>query len=278
MSEETLSTASARAATRELRVVDLGRRGYREILDLQRRLARERRAAPGDHDVLLLVEHLPVITLGRGSSLDHVIASDDWLRTRGIDVVEIERGGDVTYHGPGQLVGYPILDLHAYRLDLHWYLRRLEETLLHVLVACGLSGYRVEGYTGVWTGFAPVHAVKQVESDGFGTISGSEAEGIIRDRRIRKVGSIGVHASRWITRHGFALNVTAEPLDNFPGIVPCGIDGVEMTSLDREGAAVTIADARELVLRGFNAAFPTVRPRRCSESRLERVAPRFSRA
>lgn len=263
-----LPSAVAASGTRDLRVVDLGRREYREILELQRRLAREGRDGGRDHDVLLLVEHPAVITLGRGSDLDHIVADDEWRSARGIEVIEIERGGDVTYHGPGQLVGYPILDLHFHRLDLHWYLRRLEEALLRLLAACGLSGYRVEGFTGVWTGSAPADAVGRSESDGFGTIGAAAADGLIRDRSIRKVGSIGVHASRWITWHGFALNVTDEPLDNFPGIVPCGIDGVQMTSLQLEGAPLTMAEARGLVLRGINAAFPATRPHWVSEAEL----------
>ncbi len=251
----------------EVRIIDLGVRPYREVLELQRHYAQERQTGRIDHDVLLLVEHEPVVTLGRGSDRTNLLVTEDWLRDRGVDVVQIERGGDVTYHGPGQLVGYPILDLHHYRLDLHWYLRRLEEVLLSVLVECGLTAFRVENYTGVWTGevegapgmVAGVDSSIDADDDGFPTVPSTRSPELIGAGRIRKVGSIGVHASRWVTRHGFALNVTEEPLAHFPWIVPCGIGGVEMSSLAREGVTRSMTQARDAVLRGFDAAFAPVR-------------------
>ncbi|MYH10809.1 MAG: lipoyl(octanoyl) transferase LipB [Gemmatimonadales bacterium] len=253
---------------RQLRVVDLGRREYREVLELQRSIARWRRTSPPDHDLLLLVEHLPVITFGRGSRGDVTPPDPAWLAEAGLDLVEIERGGDLTYHGPGQLVGYPILDLRAHRKDLHWYLRRIEEVLLRVLAECGLPAFRVASYTGVWTGSPPAGSLETIEEDGFGTVAAGRAEALIGAGAIRKVASIGVHASRWITSHGFALNVTPEPLMNFRMIVACGIHGVRMTSLASEGASITLEEAAEAAVRAFPAAFPILAPSPAPEAGL----------
>jgi len=188
-----------------VRVLDLGTRGYRDVLELQRGLARGRRSGTLDHDVLLLVEHPCVITLGRGSERAHLLATDTQLRARGVEVVEVERGGDVTCHGPGQIVGYPILDLHGYRKDLHWYLRRLEEVCLRTLRAYSLAGTRVASYTGVWTTGAEVHDPEAVGAEGahseasFPTVAEAEAATLIPRGTVRKIASIGVHASRWVT-------------------------------------------------------------------------------
>ena len=185
-----------------LLTVNLGRRNYGDVLALQRELCQARLRGGADNDVLLLVEHPDVITLGRGthpSSLPHDPAT---LHQLGYEVHEIERGGDVTYHGPGQLVGYPILDLQHHRQDLHWYLRQLEAVLIDALASFDVPGERVDGLTGVWT-------------------------------QGRKIASIGIHVKRWVTFHGFALNVTTN-LSRFDSIVPCGIDGVVMTSIARE--------------------------------------------
>jgi lipoyl(octanoyl) transferase len=181
---------------RLLEVITPGIVPYADALAWQRDLARARIERRQAHDVLLLLEHPPVITLGRGARDAHV------LRPDGIDVVEIERGGDATYHGPGQLVGYPILDLSALRPDLHWYLRTLEEALLVALAELGIPAERNPGKTGVWT-------------------------------RGRKIASIGIHVKQWVTSHGFALNVTTD-LSAFERIVPCGIPDVVMTSVARE--------------------------------------------
>ena len=184
---------------RVLEVIHAGRVPYGEALEWQRRLAQDRIAGRLAHDVLLLLEHPPVITLGRNSHAEHVLADG-----AGIEVFEIERGGDVTYHGPGQLVGYPIIDLTHHRQDLHWYLRTLEQALIDALARLGVAAERHPGYTGVWTGGGK-----------------------------RKIASIGVHVKQWVTWHGFALNVTTD-LTAFDRIVPCGIAGVEMTSVEKE--------------------------------------------
>jgi lipoate-protein ligase B len=189
-------------SARELWVVDLGICAYGEALELQRAVARGRISGEIDHDVLLLVEHPPVITLGRASKDAHLLANAEQLAARGVDVFEVERGGDVTFHGPGQLVGYPIIDLKRHKQDLHWYLRQVEEMLIRALAELGIPAERVAKYTGVWT-------------------------------RNRKIASIGVHARDWVTWHGFALNVATE-LSYFDLIVPCGIPQVEMTSVQRE--------------------------------------------
>ena len=202
---------------RVLDVVLAGRVPYRAALEWQRALAQERLAGRCN-DLLLLLEHDPVVTLGRIAETSHLLHPD------GIDVVEVERGGDVTYHGPGQLVGYPILDLTLYRQDLHWYLRTLEEALIDGLGTLGIAAGREPGRTGVWT-------------------SG------------RKIASIGVHVKRWVTWHGFALNVTTD-LGAFDRIVPCGIPGVEMTSVAREGGRPE--DTRDAVVRGLEMAFGIV--------------------
>lgn len=187
---------------RPLLVHDLGRRPYAEVLELQRELCRRRVAGEATDDLLLLVEHDPVVTLGRGTRPSSMPLSREELERRGVAVHEVERGGDVTWHGPGQLVGYPILDLTGHREDLHWYLRTLEAALIDGLAGVGLPAERRAGLTGVWTAG-------------------------------RKVASIGVHVKRWVTLHGFALNVTTD-LAGFGLIVPCGIDGVVMTSVAAE--------------------------------------------
>jgi lipoate-protein ligase B len=238
-----------------LTVVDAGRVAYEEALALQRALAEAKKTGRTAEDVLLLLEHEPVVTFGRGASAQNLTTSPGLLAAPGIRSVEIERGGDVTYHGPGQLVGYPILDLTHYRRDLHWYMRRLEEALIRALKSLGVTAFRVAGYTGVWVG----------EHDGgAGDVQKERAASLVRSGRIRKIASIGVHVSRWVTWHGFALNVTDEPLANFELIVPCGIDGVRMTSLASEGRGLAGPRDEALVRAvtgGFHDAFETSAPR-----------------
>jgi len=210
----------------QLLVARLGRVPYAEALELQRAAARARIARELPEDLLLLVEHPPVVTLGRSSKDRHLVASPELLASRGVELHEVERGGDVTFHGPGQLVGYPIVDLKRHRRDLHWYLRAVEEALIVALAELGVPAGRVQGYTGVWT------------ADG-----------------ARKIASIGVHARDWVTWHGFALNVTTD-LSYFGLIVPCGIQGVDMTSVARElGAPVEMARVEDAVARAFGAVF-----------------------
>lgn len=210
-----------------LLVRDLGRRPYAEVLELQRDLCRRRGAGEDAEDVLLLVEHDPVVTLGRGTRASSLPFPPAELERRGIPVVEVERGGDVTYHGPGQLVGYPILDLGAHRRDLHWYLRSLEDALILALGRLGVEAERRRGLTGVWTAG-------------------------------RKIASIGIHVKRWVTLHGFALNVTTD-LAAFDLIVPCGIENVVMTSvaeeLGRRDAAELAGNVRAAVTAAFAETF-----------------------
>jgi lipoyl(octanoyl) transferase len=212
-------------AERELWTVSLGQVAYEEALELQRHIARDRISGALPQDVLLLVEHPPVVTLGRASKGKHLIASPEFLRSKGVELFEVERGGDVTFHGPGQLVGYPIVDLKRHRLDLHWYLRKIEEALINTLADYDIVAERNPSFTGVWT-------------------------------KGKKIASIGVHARDWVTWHGFALNVTTD-LSYFDLMVPCGIDGVVMTSIARElGTDVISAqDVIERVSAKFAAAF-----------------------
>lgn len=215
--------------SRSLYVAELGRMAYGEALELQRDVARRRIAGEIGEDVLLLVEHPSVITLGRSSKQAHLVSTPAMLATHGVELFEVERGGDVTYHGPGQLVGYPIFALERHRKDLHWYLRQVEEALIRALAEVGVEAGRRERHTGVWVGE-------------------------------RKIASIGVHARDWVTWHGFALNVTAD-LRYFDLIVPCGIPGVVMTSVARERTAseeppaALGARVAEAVVRAFADVF-----------------------
>lgn len=218
-----------------------GRVPYRAGLAWQRVLARARISGELDHDLVLLLEHAPVVTLGRGAADSHVTATAAALRAAGVDRVDIERGGDVTYHGPGQLVGYPILDLQGFRKDLHWYLRRLEDVLIFALGELGIVAFRVPDFTGVWVGDAAAAADPVARAAG----------------AARKIASIGVHVSRWVTWHGFALNLTAEAVEGFRWIVPCGIDQVRMTCVQAEGGDTRLATVRPLLARAFSVAFAT---------------------
>ena len=218
----------------KLTVVDLGTMAYGEALELQRAVANARITGAIADDVLLLVEHPPVVTLGRGTKPGHLVASEGQLRARNVELFEVERGGDVTFHGPGQLVGYPIFDLKQHRRDLHWYLRQVEESIIQAMAACGLPCVRNSGFTGVWT------------------------PGILPDapHRLRKIASIGVHARDWVTWHGFALNVTTD-LSYFDLIVPCGISDVTMTTVQRELGGQFPGDQRvtDAVIQSFGGVF-----------------------
>jgi len=222
-------------AGRELWVTQLGLRPYGESLEFQRAAAAARIAGDMPEDLLILVEHPPVVTLGRSSrDPSHLVATPALLAARGVELFEVERGGDVTFHGPGQLVGYPIINLARHRKDLHWYLREVEAAIIQALSILGLSGERRAGLTGVWTGG-------------------------------RKIASIGVHVREWVTWHGFALNVTTD-LSYFDLMVPCGIAGVTMTSVEQEllrGAestclapsAALFEDAESAVIAAFGSVF-----------------------
>lgn len=226
-------------AERQLVVRDLGLQAYAEVLSLQRQLAAERISGELEHDTLLLVEHPPVVTLGRRREDNKLPVSAEFLASRGIDLFEVERGGGVTFHGPGQLVGYPIVDLRQHKQDLHWYLRQVEEVLIRALAAYGVAGERSAGFTGVWTR-GPIG----------GTCEARDAHAA------RKIASIGVHARAWVTWHGFALNVTTD-LSYFDLMTPCGINEVVMTSMQRElpNRAPTVAGVAETVARCFGEVF-----------------------
>ncbi len=191
---------------REVWIVRAGLVLYADALAAQRRIA-EARTEERVPDVLLLLEHPPVYTKGRRTTPAELPMGEDWYRMQGIDVCETDRGGRVTYHGPGQLVGYPIVSLKPYGDDVHAYVRGLERVMISALREWGVEAEVIEGLTGVWVGGRP--------PDG------------------RKVGSIGVHVSRGVTTHGFAVNVSND-LQPFEWVVPCGIEGCRVTSLARE--------------------------------------------
>jgi lipoate-protein ligase B len=175
---------------------------YAAALDVQRAAAMARIDGTLADDLLLLVEHPAVVTTGRSTKAGHILLAPALLAARGVELFDVDRGGDVTFHGPGQLVGYPIVDLQQHTADLHWYLRQLEAALIRALATFDIRAERNPGLTGVWT------------------------EG-------RKIASIGVHARQWVTWHGFALNVTTD-LSYFEMLVPCGIANVTMTSVEQE--------------------------------------------
>ncbi|MGQ0649628.1 MAG: lipoyl(octanoyl) transferase LipB [Gemmatimonadaceae bacterium] len=231
-------------SSRQLLVVDLGTQPYAETLELQREVARRRIAGEIDQDILLLVEHPHVVTLGRSSKQGNLIASPEYLAARGVELFEVERGGDVTYHGPGQLVGYPIIDLKRHRQDLHWYLRQIEEALIITLRELGIEATRRTGYTGVWvTGETGDGRSETGADEGRASALASPAARRPSPVASRKIASIGVHARDWVTWHGFALNVSTD-LHFFDSIVPCGIAGVQMTSLREEMGGTSMTGLR----------------------------------
>ena len=207
-----------------LQVCHLGPLGYREGLELQEALV-EARATGATGDWVLFPDHPPVLTVGRNPSEGALLASPDTLRERGIEVFQVRRGGDITWHGPGQLVGYPIFDLTPRNRDLHKFLRSIEQVLITTLAAYGIAGERSAGRTGVWVG-------------------------------PEKVASIGIAVRRWVSYHGFALNVQPD-LADFELIHPCGLDGVRMTSISvlRGNDAPGLGEVRERVVREIAAEF-----------------------
>ena len=194
-------------------VVDLGRMGYEPACELQRR-AVEARKVGTIADVLLLCEHPHVITLGRNGRLENLRASDNVLRQKRVEFHPSDRGGDITYHGPGQIVGYPILDLASHRRDVRWYVDRLEETMIRATREFDIEARRIEGLHGIWVD-AP-----------------AAPEKLDAPTAPEKLAALGVHLSRWVTSHGFAYNVSTD-LRYFDLIVPCGISNKRVTSLEK---------------------------------------------
>jgi lipoate-protein ligase B len=256
--ERVMSGQRREAGRREhvLRVVNLGVLRYGEALGLQRAAAAARIDGSLPDDTLLLVQHPPVVTLGRSNQGGTLLADRDTLAREGVDLFEVERGGEATFHGPGQLVGYPIMHLEHHRPDLHWYLRHLEGALIDALARMGLPSVQNPGMTGVWTqgvgqaSFGPRSGFQHALEADAGALPGSPGR-----PRLRKIASIGVHARSWVTWHGFALNVSTA-LRCFDLIVPCGIDGVEMTSLVRElGRDIPMDLVADEVTRSMAGAF-----------------------
>jgi len=235
-------------------VTQLGTIDYPTGLRLQQRLV-ELRKESRIGDVLLLLEHNPVITLGRNANRDHVIAASEKLAERGVEVFECDRGGDVTFHGPGQLVGYPIFDLRGMKsengsrrtLGAVEYVRRLEEVLIRTCTDFGISAKRIPGLTGVWTvteHVSPDVPVRVVERSS--TAQHTESA---------KIAAIGVHISRAVTSHGFAINVNTD-LEHFNLIIPCGITSKPVTSMAKElGKQVAPQDVAHAISRNFGIVF-----------------------
>ncbi len=224
-------------AAKTLEIIDLGLVPYQECWDLQRRLQRER-IEDQIPDTLLICEHPAVITMGRGTKRENLLATPERLKQMNIELFEIERGGDVTYHAPGQLVGYPILNLKQHKTDVGWYMRQLEEIVIRTCTDFDLVTGRIKGKTGVWV------------------------EGVERSITNRKIASLGVRISRWCTMHGFAFNVRSN-LAGFALMRPCGLEDVEMTDLETElaalragaGSQVSIDRVKTILLGHFNSVF-----------------------
>jgi lipoyl(octanoyl) transferase len=215
---------------------DLGYQTYREVWDYQELLLQQNTQLKSQGNGistrhhLLLVEHPPVYTLGKSGKLSNLLFSEEERKEKNIEFFHINRGGDITFHGPGQVVGYPILDLEKMQPDLGWYLRSLEEVIILTLADYGITGGRSKGETGVW-----------LDAD----IPGRE----------RKICALGIKCSRWITMHGFAFNVNTD-ISYFDGIVPCGIENKQVTSLQKELATVvSLAEVKERIKKHFEQVF-----------------------
>jgi lipoate-protein ligase B len=205
-------------------ILDLGLHPYESALDLQHKIVAARRDGRIG-DTLILLQHPPVITLGRHGDESNIIASRAWLTEHGLEVHRVERGGDVTYHGPGQLVGYPIMDLTQHRQDVGWYMHSLEETIIRTLDDFGIRAVRSPGNIGVW----------------------------LDDRR--KIAAFGARIENWITYHGFALNVSTD-MSHFRLIVPCGLADREVTSMEQIlGHRVAMDEVCESLIRNFTGVF-----------------------
>ncbi len=234
-----------------VRFQNLGHLGYQEAWDFQTDLHRSlvdkklknKHLSPSDlaqEHTFLVVEHPPVYTLGKSGSLDHLLLNEAELQARKIQYFPINRGGDITYHGPGQIVGYPILDLECFFTDVHRYVRQLEEVIIRTLADFGVEAGRIKDYTGVWCPPKPGNQ----HSDGFWN-------------KQRKICAIGVHLSRWVTLHGFAFNINTA-LEYFNYIVPCGIADADkaVTSLEREtGGSVDLTTVHQNLKKHFSEVF-----------------------
>ncbi len=218
-----MASSPATAAQKDLSLCDLGLIEYREALSIQSRL-HNARGSGSVPDMLLLLEHPPTYTKGRRSTHSELPLGEDWYRDRGLEIIETDRGGRVTYHGPGQLVCYPIISLKSLRDDVHRYIRQLEQVVISLLSEYGVEAGTRDGLTGVWT-------------------------------NDRKIASIGIHVSRGITTHGFAINAVND-LEPFEWIVPCGIEGCTVTSIAREtGEQVDMSDLKQRCAETFARVF-----------------------
>jgi len=205
--------------TDQILVQNIGRKSYKAVWDLQKEM-QQQRINGNIEDTLILVEHDPVYTLGKNANEDHLLQSRD----ESVDVFNIERGGDITFHGPGQLVGYPILDLSNYKKSVSWYMRTLEQVLIDTLIEFKITAQRNDGLTGVWVGD-------------------------------EKIAALGVRISRWVTMHGFALNVNPD-LSFYDGIIPCGIFDHGVTSMEQLlGETQNSDNVKNMVIEKFNKYF-----------------------
>jgi len=225
--------------TRECLVRDLGRMSYRDTLEIQHRIASERKEGLGV-DCLLFVEHPHVITIGRNGHEENLLASPETLRRAGIELHETDRGGDVTYHGPGQIVAYPIMDLREWKRDIGAFVRGIEQVLIDALGDFGIAAKRIAGLTGVWVGEA-----------------GYE----------KKIAAIGVHLSRWVSTHGWALNVSTD-LGYFRHIVPCGLTK-PVTSMAALGVPADAEEVKNALVRRFGQVFEFEMLRRTDDRRRD---------
>jgi lipoyl(octanoyl) transferase len=228
----------------EIWCVRCGQVPYEEARRAQKRIEAARQSGEIP-DVLLLLEHPPVYTKGRRTEPAELGMGEDWYRMQGIEVCETDRGGRVTYHGPGQLVGYPIVSLKPYGDDVRAYVRRLERLMIESLATYAVPAAVIEGLTGVWAG-------PGVPEEG---ATAEDVTEVVTAGTLRKIGSIGVHVSRGVTTHGFAVNINND-LQPFEWVVPCGIEGCRMTSLCRElGAAQDLAAYMDVVSERFSQIY-----------------------
>jgi lipoyl(octanoyl) transferase len=241
------------AESAELVCLELGLVAYARALEMQRRLA-EMRVAGEIGDRLLLLEHPPVLTKGRQSEPAELGMGEDWYRMQGIEIAETDRGGRVTYHGPGQLVAYPIVDIAGVvpggRPDVRAWVQMLERVMIASLVPYGVEAQVFDGLAGVWTAGAPPLGLGTMGPEG-APVAARDPELAARDGSARKIGSIGIHVSRGVSTHGIAINVSND-LQPFEWIVPCGVEAARMTSVSRElGAEQDLAGFTRTVRGAF---------------------------